>query len=149
MSELPIADALNGTEARAGIARRGARGAAHQGGGALVTHPRHRLNPIIHAPTRFSIMAALMAADKVEFRFVRDAVELSDSALSQQLTTGLSQQLTTLEQAGYVEVTKGQVGRRPRGVQPAPGGTQPAGGLRRRSHGRRSDPAPRAGPERG
>ena len=45
-----------------------------------MTYPRHRLNPIIHAPTRFSIMAALMAADKVEFRFVRDTVELSDSA---------------------------------------------------------------------
>jgi DNA-binding MarR family transcriptional regulator len=73
---------------------------------ALVTHPRHRLDPVIHSPTRLSIMAALMAADKVEFRFVRDTVELSDSALSQQLTT--------LEQAGYVEVTKGQVGRRPR-----------------------------------
>jgi DNA-binding MarR family transcriptional regulator len=73
---------------------------------AVVTHPRHQLDPVIHAPTRFSIMAALMAADKVEFRFVRDSVELSDSALSQQLTT--------LEQAGYVKVTKGQVGRRPR-----------------------------------
>ncbi|SFB20844.1 Winged helix DNA-binding domain-containing protein [Amycolatopsis marina] len=51
-------------------------------------------------------MAALLAADKVEFRFVRDTVELSDSALSQHVTT--------LEQAGYVKVTKGQAGRRPR-----------------------------------
>jgi DNA-binding MarR family transcriptional regulator len=51
-------------------------------------------------------MAALMAADRAEFRFIRDTVELTDSALSQQVTT--------LEQAGYVTVTKGQVGRRPR-----------------------------------
>lgn len=51
-------------------------------------------------------MAALLAAEKVEFRFVRDTVELSDSALSQHVTT--------LEQAGYVKVTKGQAGRRPR-----------------------------------
>jgi DNA-binding MarR family transcriptional regulator len=71
-----------------------------------VTHPRHLLDPVIHAPTRFSIVAALMAAEKVEFRFVRDLVEVSDSALSQHVTT--------LEQAGYVTVTKGQVGRRPR-----------------------------------
>lgn len=71
-----------------------------------MTHPRHRLDPVIHAPTRFSIMAALMAVDRAEFRFVRDTVELTDSALSQQVTT--------LEQAGYVKVTKGQVGRRPR-----------------------------------
>ena len=47
-----------------------------------------------------------MAADRAEFRFIRDTVELTDSALSQQVTT--------LEQAGYVTVTKGQVGRRPR-----------------------------------
>jgi DNA-binding MarR family transcriptional regulator len=71
-----------------------------------VTHPRHQLDPAIHPPTRFSIMAMLVAADKVEFRFVRDTVEISDS--------GLSQHVTTLERAGYVKVKKGQSGRRPR-----------------------------------
>lgn len=71
-----------------------------------MTHPRHRLDAIIHNPTRFSIMAALLAADKVEFRFIRDTVEITDSVLSQHVTT--------LEQAGYVKVTKGQIGRRPR-----------------------------------
>ena len=71
-----------------------------------MTHLRHQLDPIIHNPTRFSIMAALMAADKVEFRFVRDTVEITDSVLSQHVTT--------LEHAGYVKVTKGQAGRRPR-----------------------------------
>ena len=68
-----------------------------------MTHPRYRLDAIIHSPTRFSIIAALMAADKVEFRFIRDMVEISDSALSQHVTT--------LERAGYVKVTKGQAGR--------------------------------------
>ena len=47
-----------------------------------------------------------MAAGKAEFRLIRDTVELTDSALSQQVTT--------LEQAAYVKVPKGQVGRRPR-----------------------------------
>jgi hypothetical protein len=51
-------------------------------------------------------VAVLVSADKVEFRFVRDTVEISDSALSQHMTT--------LEQDGYLKVTKGQVGRRPR-----------------------------------
>ena len=51
-------------------------------------------------------MAMLAAGDRVEFQFVRDTVEISDSALSQHVTK--------LEKAGYVKVTKGQVGRRPR-----------------------------------
>jgi len=71
-----------------------------------MTHPRHRLDGVIHNPTRFSIMAALLPADRAEFRFVRDAVEITDSVLSQHVTA--------LEQAGYVTITKGQVGRRPR-----------------------------------
>jgi DNA-binding MarR family transcriptional regulator len=71
-----------------------------------VNHPRHQLDAVIHNPTRFSIMAALLPADKVEFKFVRDTVEITDSVLSQHVTA--------LEQAGYVKVTKGQVGRRPR-----------------------------------
>lgn len=71
-----------------------------------MTHPRHQLDAIIHNPTRFSIMAALLPAEKAEFKFVRDTVEITDSVLSQHVTA--------LEQAGYVTVTKGQVGRRPR-----------------------------------
>ncbi len=69
-------------------------------------HPRHRLNETIHAPVRFSIMAALAAADQAEFGFVRDAVEVSDSVLSKQVAL--------LEAAGYVHVRKGYVGKRPR-----------------------------------
>ncbi|MFH8555681.1 winged helix-turn-helix domain-containing protein [Streptomyces celluloflavus] len=70
------------------------------------THPRHGLDEVIHAPVRFSVMAALVAADKAEFAFVRDTVEVSDSVLSRQVAT--------LEKAGYVAVTKGYVGKRPR-----------------------------------
>lgn len=69
-------------------------------------HPRHELDEVIHAPVRFSIMATLSAASKAEFGFVRDTVEVSDSVLSKQVTT--------LEKAGYVHVTKGYVGKRPR-----------------------------------
>lgn len=69
-------------------------------------HPRHGLDEVIHAPVRFSIMATLSAVERAEFSFVRDTVEISDSVLSKQVAV--------LEQAGYVHVTKGYVGKRPR-----------------------------------
>jgi DNA-binding MarR family transcriptional regulator len=71
-----------------------------------VSHPRHELDELIHSPVRLSIVATLAAADKAEFAFVRDTVEITDSALSKQIAT--------LENAGYVKVTKGYVGKRPR-----------------------------------
>lgn len=70
------------------------------------THPRHRLNETVHAPVRFSIMAALVVADEAEFGFIRDTVEVSDSVLSKQVAV--------LEAAGLVKVRKGYVGKRPR-----------------------------------
>ncbi|MEV4113816.1 transcriptional regulator [Nonomuraea sp. NPDC049695] len=71
-----------------------------------MSHPRHALVGVIHAPVRFSIMAALAASEKAEFAVLRDVVEVSDSVLSKQAAT--------LEQAGYVRITKGHVGKRPR-----------------------------------
>jgi DNA-binding MarR family transcriptional regulator len=71
-----------------------------------MTHLRHQLDPVIHSPIRFAIAATLNAAERAEFRFVRDTVEVSDSLLSQHVTT--------LEEAGYVRVTKRQDGRRTR-----------------------------------
>lgn len=70
------------------------------------THPRHRLDDVIHSPVRFSIVATLSGVDNAEFRFVRDTVEVSDSVLSKQVSA--------LEEAGYVKVKKGYVGKRPR-----------------------------------
>jgi DNA-binding MarR family transcriptional regulator len=69
-------------------------------------HARHELDPVIHAPVRFSIVAALEGVDEAEFGHVRDTIEISDSALSKQATQ--------LEAAGYVKVRKGYVGKRPR-----------------------------------
>ncbi len=70
------------------------------------THPRHRLQPALHSPVRLSIIACLAAAEKAEFGFVRDTVEITDSALSKQVAI--------LEQAGYVKAKKGYVGKFPR-----------------------------------
>jgi DNA-binding MarR family transcriptional regulator len=64
-------------------------------------------DPLIHPITRLSICGLLAAgADWVEFAALRDAVGISDSVLSKQSRV--------LEDAGYVEVRKGAVGRRPR-----------------------------------
>jgi len=64
------------------------------------------LDAVIHAPTRLRIVALLAATHEVEFAFVRDTLELSDSALSKQAAA--------LEAAGYVRIRKGHVGKRPR-----------------------------------
>jgi DNA-binding transcriptional ArsR family regulator len=69
-----------------------------------VTRPA--FDEFIHAPTRLSIVSLLAAADWADFGFIRDTVGLSDSALSKQLTA--------LDDAGYVEIRKGFVGKRPR-----------------------------------
>lgn len=70
------------------------------------THPRHRLDDLLQNPVRFSIVAALDRASTLGFREVRDAVEVTDSALSKQVAL--------LEAAGYVTVGKGFVGKTPR-----------------------------------
>jgi DNA-binding MarR family transcriptional regulator len=69
-------------------------------------HPRHELNDLFGHPVRFSIIALLAAADRAEFGFVRDQVEITDSMLSKQVSA--------LEQAGYVKVHKGFIGKRTR-----------------------------------
>lgn len=71
-----------------------------------MAHARARLDDVIHSPVRFSIVAALAAASRADFKFVRDTVEITDSALSKQVSV--------LEKAGYVTVTKTSSGRRPR-----------------------------------
>ena len=64
-------------------------------------------DPLIHPISRLSICAVLAAgADWVEFAALRDAAGINDSVLSKQSRV--------LEDAGYVEVRKGAIGRRPR-----------------------------------
>ena len=65
-----------------------------------------KFDELIHAPTRLAIVSLLAASDWADFSYLRDTVGLSDSALSKQLST--------LEEAGYVEIRKSFVGKRPR-----------------------------------
>lgn len=57
-----------------------------------------RFDELIHPSTRLSLVALLSSTDWAEFSFLRDRLELSDSALSKQLAT--------LEQAGYVAIDR-------------------------------------------
>jgi DNA-binding MarR family transcriptional regulator len=57
-----------------------------------------RFDELIHPTTRLSLVALLAAADWAEFAFLRDQLDLSDSALSKQLST--------LEEAGYVHIDR-------------------------------------------
>jgi DNA-binding MarR family transcriptional regulator len=57
-----------------------------------------RFDELIHPSTRLSLVALLAAADWAEFAFMRERLDLSDSALSKQLST--------LEEAGYVDIER-------------------------------------------
>ena len=57
-----------------------------------------RFDELIHPSTRLSLVALLSSTDWADFAFLRERLGLSHSALSTQLTT--------LEQAGYVNTER-------------------------------------------
>ncbi|GGO94619.1 winged helix-turn-helix domain-containing protein [Wenjunlia tyrosinilytica] len=63
-----------------------------------------QFDELIHPSTRLSLVATLAAADWAEFAFLKDRLQLSDSALSKQITT--------LEEAGYVATERRLSGSR-------------------------------------
>lgn len=65
-----------------------------------------RFDELIHPSTRLSIVALLASADWIDFAFVRDQLNLSDSALSKQFAT--------LEEAGYIAIERTVVKHRRR-----------------------------------
>ncbi|WP_313814527.1 transcriptional regulator [Glutamicibacter sp.] len=72
----------------------------------MKAHARQRLNDDFANPVRLSLMGALQSVDEADFKSLREALEISDSVLSRQLSA--------LEAAGYVQIRKGYVGKRPR-----------------------------------
>ena len=67
------------------------------------------LNEIIHQPVRMRIMAALVTMvgeSQLEFTHLRDVLSLTDG--------NLGAHLRKLEDAGYIELEKTFVGRKPR-----------------------------------
>lgn len=57
-----------------------------------------RFDELIHPSTRLSLVALLAATDWADFAFLRERLNLSDSALSKQLST--------LEEAGYLAIDR-------------------------------------------
>lgn len=57
-----------------------------------------QFDPIVHAPHRLRICAALDSVDEAEFELLREVAGVSESVLSKQVKT--------LEEAGYVTTTK-------------------------------------------
>ena len=66
--------------------------------------PTDGFDELIHPSTRLSLVATLAAADWAEFSFLKERLDLSDSALSKQLST--------LEGAGYLITERAPTGRR-------------------------------------
>jgi DNA-binding MarR family transcriptional regulator len=77
-------------------------------------HPTAALDDVVHQRHRLGILTIAAAADRVEFGYLRDTLDLTPG--------NLSRHVTVLEQAGLVGVEKGYAGRRPRtwvGITPA------------------------------
>ncbi|MFN2297956.1 MAG: winged helix-turn-helix domain-containing protein [Anaerolineales bacterium] len=67
------------------------------------------LNEIIHQPVRLRLMAALVAirtGESADFTFLRDLLGVTDG--------NLGAHLRKLEEAGYIQLTKKFVNRKPR-----------------------------------
>ncbi|MFJ1756913.1 transcriptional regulator [Kitasatospora sp. NPDC088134] len=64
------------------------------------------LDPILHHPTRLTVLAFLSGCQEAEFSVVRDYCQVSDSVLSKTAAG--------LEEAGHLRARKGYVGKRPR-----------------------------------
>ena len=63
------------------------------------------LDPILHSPLRLAVMSILVAKKEAEFTFIKEQTNSTAG--------NLSVQITKLEAAKYIEVTKGYKGKRP------------------------------------
>lgn len=71
-----------------------------------MTHPAVELDDVVHQRTRLAILAVLVEARRADFGFLKETLGLTDG--------NLSRHLQVLEEAGYVSITKGYEGKRPR-----------------------------------
>ncbi len=67
---------------------------------------RPQFDELILSKTRLGIISALIGGDKLEFTYLRNALELSDG--------NLSVQIRKLEEAGYIKVEKVFIERKPK-----------------------------------
>lgn len=69
-------------------------------------HPSQQLDDTVHQRVRLGILAVLAEADRADFSFIKETLDLTDG--------NLSRHLRVLEDAGYVTIEKGYEDRRPR-----------------------------------
>jgi len=72
----------------------------------MTVHPANALDDVVHQRVRLGILAIAKQAKRVEFGYLRDALDLTAG--------NLSQHLTVLENAQLIVIEKGHEGRRPR-----------------------------------
>jgi DNA-binding MarR family transcriptional regulator len=72
----------------------------------MTDHPANRLDDIVHQRVRLGILTIAHEARRVEFGFLRTALDLTAG--------NLGQHLSVLEKARLVHIEKGYAGRRPR-----------------------------------
>ncbi len=66
------------------------------------------LNPLLHSELRLAIVSLLMSVEEADFSYLRTQTGASAG--------NLSVQLDKLSTAGYITITKGFVGKKPRTV---------------------------------
>jgi DNA-binding MarR family transcriptional regulator len=71
-----------------------------------LVNPSGGLDDVVHQRSRLGILAVLMEVDRVDFRYLRENLELTDG--------NLGGHLQTLENAGLIRVSKTFEGKRPR-----------------------------------
>ena len=64
------------------------------------------LNPLIHSQLRLAIMTLLLSVDEADFNYLKEKTNATAGTISVQLDK--------LSSAGYIEVTKGFIGKKTR-----------------------------------
>lgn len=64
------------------------------------------LNPLLHSQLRLAVMSILLTVEEVDFVYLKEQTKATAG--------NLSVQLEKLKEAGYIEIEKGFVGKRPR-----------------------------------
>ncbi len=63
------------------------------------------LDPLLHAQLRLAVMSLLITVEEADFVFLKEETDATAG--------NLSVQLTKLEEAGYIEIHKGFMGKKP------------------------------------
>src|SRR3954463_5086382 len=69
-------------------------------------HPTADFDESVHQPNRLAILVILREAGRADFTYLKQTLGLTDG--------NLGRHLTSLDEAGLVEISKGFEGRRPR-----------------------------------